>query len=130
MSSKIRAMRRAMQPAGKKAVARQVHIFSGLYDEVKKVCLDINTAMVEAHEAVVAQLSDEDKEKATSPEFQFLDPSTFIHTVLANGVNGYWAEKKAAVAKAEGKGLIQVVGGAVAGKLKAQEAKLARERKV
>ena len=128
--SKIRSMRRAMQKAGQKAVSRQVSVFSGLYDEVKKVCLDINTAMVEAHEAVVAHMSDEDKEKAKSPEFQFLDPSTFIHTVLSNQVNGYWAEKKAAFDKMQGKGLIQVVGGAVAGKLKAQEAKLARERKV
>ncbi len=128
--SKMRSMRRAMNKAGKKAVSGQVHIFNGLYDEIKKTCLDINTAMIAAHEAMVAQLSDEDRAKVPeNPQFQFLDPSTFIHTVLSNGVNGYWAEKKAAEGKAQGKGLIQLAGGGVAAKIKEGERKIEREQK-
>lgn len=131
MSSKIRSMRRAMQKAGQKAVARQVHVFSGLYDEIKRVCESINTAMIASHDEHLEKLTPEEREKQDKPDFRFIDPSTFIHTILANGVNQYWAEQKAledATKKAQG-GIIQVVGGEVAQKIRAEGKKLEERQK-
>ncbi len=105
-----RTMRRRINRAAQKAVAKQVFIFTGLWDQLIKLCEDVNTTGME--------------EETDEKPWGFLGPQDLIHNILANAINVYWREKAAGEAPKKAD-LIQVAPGSVLSKLEMEELKRA-----
>jgi len=112
LSNKIRSIKRAMtQKQMKQVPVKMIPIFAPVMEQIEKICADMNK-----ERGLLSKAGEE-------PPVQ-VNSVSLINSTMAQAINEYWKAKKIAAGKDN---VIQIAGGDVAQKLKAQESKVFKD---